>query len=105
MDMASSPNMSADSMREWRSSEAYHEYKEYRDAQKYYGYTYQVWTRALRVITDEAHEDDREKVHSYISRHTKQEAGKAKFGSGSKAVSGHTAALRNWGYDPTGMYA
>jgi hypothetical protein len=99
-----SPNMTPAGMREWRNSEAYAEYRRYRDAQRYDGYTDYVADRALEVIRGNASEYKREKVGGYIARHIKQSAGERRFGSGSDAVSAWTAALRNWGYDPTGKY-
>ena len=98
--------MTPEGMREWRDSEAFADYRKYRDAQRYDGYTDYVWRRALSVIEGEASDEIRRKVHGYNSRHLKQnEAGERRFGSGRDAVSAWTAALRNWGYDPTGRYA
>lgn len=98
------PNMTVAGMRQWRNTEAYAEYKKYRDKQRYRGYTDYVADRALSVIQNDASEKARKKVTSYIARHKKQSAGRRKYGSGNTAVSAHTAALRNWGYDSTGRY-
>lgn len=97
--------MTVSGMEAWRDTEAYKEYKEYHDKQDWASETVrEISNRALRVIKGEASESERKKVNSYIARHSKQNAGEQRFGSGKGAVSAHTAGLRNWGYDPTGRF-
>lgn len=98
-------NMTPASAREWQRSEAYQEYRHYRDEQKYAGYTGNVVDRAIRVYNGSASKQEAEKVYSYLNRAKGTEGGEQKFGSGSKAVSANSAAKRNWLYCPTGLYA
>lgn len=92
--------MSLRGLDQWTKSEAYQDYK--RD---YDGDLNVVIHRTRRYIRGNASERDREKVESFISRMKAQEAGERKYGSGSSAVSARTAALRNWGFDPTERYS
>jgi hypothetical protein len=97
--------MTVAGMKKWRNSRAFKQYAAYHDDQPWADETAdQIWKRALKVVEGEASKGEREKVMSYISRHSEQEAGERKYGEGSSSVSAHTAALRNWGFDPTGRY-
>lgn len=99
------PNMTAQGMKNWRNSEAYKEYREYHDDQEWADESVrQISNRALRVIKGEATEEEAEQVKNYISRAKEQDAGEPLYGEGRSKVSARTAALRNWGYDPTGRY-
>jgi len=84
----------------WTKSDAYKEYKA-----DYDGNLMPVIHRTKRYIRGNASERERDKVESFISRMKQQPAGERKYGSGSSAVSARTAALRNWGFDPTGRYS
>jgi len=96
----STPNMSLRGLDQWTKSDAYKEYK-----REYDGDLNVVIHRTKRYIRGSASKRDRDKVESFISRMKEQPAGEKKYGSGSDAVSARTAALRNWGFDPTGRYA
>jgi len=96
----SGPNMTLKGFDAWTKSEAY---KDYRN--DYSGDLMPVIRRTKRVLRGSASKQEREKVESFITRMKAQEAGKRKYGSGSSAVSARTAALRNWGFDPTGRYS
>ena len=98
-------NMTPSAIRRWQETQAYKEYRRYRDKKKYNGYTSRVVNRAVRVLRGRASEGSAEKMYQFINRHRGQEGGERRFGSGRTAVSAHTAALRNWGYDPTGRFA
>lgn len=97
-------NMSASDLRDWQETEAYKEYAEYRDDQRYKGYTDSVVDRAVQVAKGEATERTAQKVHSFLER------AKGQFdedGAGSRKFSGtakNVVALRNWGYDPYNEY-
>lgn len=98
------PNMTVRGMQQWRSTEAYAEYRRYRDDQKYSGYTRNVTDRALAVIRGEATPAQEEKVRNYIAR---AKGGYQSTGAGSRKFAGvakNVAALRNWGYDPYDTY-
>lgn len=97
-------NMTVRSLKRWRKSEAFRDYRRYRDGQMYSGYTDNVVDRAIRVLKGSARPSSCRKMKSFVKRHKKQSAGKKRFGSGGSKISAQTAALRNWGYDPTGKY-
>jgi hypothetical protein len=98
--------MSPEGMKEWRESEAYKDYKKYHDSQEWADETVrEISNRALRVIKGEATEKEEEKVKNYLSRASEQEAGDRIYGKGRAKISARTAALRNWGLDPTGKYS
>jgi hypothetical protein len=98
--------MSVSDLEEWKSSDAYADYEEYHDRQDWADEDVSaIVARAKRVIKGSASEDDVEMVEHFIGRHVKQDAGKRKYGSGRSKVSAHTAALRNWGFDPTGKFS
>jgi len=84
----------------WTKSEAY---KDYRN--DYSGDLAPVIRRTRRYLRGSASDREQAKVQSFISRMKAQEAGERKYGSGSSAVSARTAALRNWGFDPTERYS
>jgi len=94
------PNMSLRGFDAWTKSEAYQDYRT-----DYSGDLMPVIRRTKRYLRGSASETDQDKVESFISRMKAQEAGERKYGSGSSAVSARTAALRNWGFDPTGRYS
>jgi hypothetical protein len=98
------PNMSPAAIDRWTETKAYAQYRRYRDNQKYRGYTAKVVTRARRVAAGKASEGEREKVSRYLKRAIKNGSGEKRFGFGATAVSANTAALRNWGFDPTGRF-
>ena len=91
-------------MNQWMDTQAFAEYRRYRDAQEYSGYTRTVAERALAVIRGDAGAQRQRKVEGYLSRAVPQfrqtGAGSRKFAGVAKNV----AALRNWGYDPYGTY-
>jgi len=95
-----SQNMTLTGFRRWRDSQAYSEYRKDRGYQTVDA----VVRRTERVLRGRATKNDREKVKSYLARATKGPSGPPRYGSGSTKVSAKTAALRNWGYDPTGYY-
>ena len=95
------PNMTLAQLDRWTQTQAYREYKQYRGA----GQVEAVIARTRRYLRGEASAQERQKVEEFIGRHSAQSAGERKFGRGPSAVSAHTAALRNWGYDPTGRFA
>jgi len=95
------PNMTPASLREWKRSDAYEEYRADRGAVTVDG----VVRRTMRVLKGRGRSGERKKVENFIKRHRKQKAGEPKYGSGPTAVSAHTCALRNWGFDPTGRYS
>jgi len=94
------PNMTLKGLDEWTKSEAYQDYRN-----DYDGDLMPVIRRTKRYLRGSASDSEREKVESFISRMKAQEAGERRYGSGSSAVSARTAALRNWGFDPTGRYS
>lgn len=98
-------NMTPRSARSWQETEAYNEYRRYRDGQRYSGYTDGVVDRAIRVYNGVASKQEAEKVYSYLSRTEGAEAGDRRFGSGRSKVSAETAAQRNWLRDPTGRFS
>jgi len=95
-----SQNMTLSGFRRWRDSEAFAEYRKDRGYQTVDA----VVRRTERVIRARATKSDREKVRSYLARATEGLSGPRKYGSGPTKISAKTAALRNWGYDPTGYY-
>ncbi|MFB6088374.1 MAG: hypothetical protein ABEK36_01195 [Candidatus Aenigmatarchaeota archaeon] len=94
-------NMTVGQIERWTNTQAYRDYRKYRDGQKYQGYTRNVVERAKSVARGTATKSQCEKVYSYLSRAKRINSGKRKFGKGRRKVSANTAALRNWGYDPT----
>jgi len=94
------PNMTVAALDRWTSTEAFREYRAYRGA----GTVDTVVARTRRVLAGRGQPGERKKVEQFIARHRAQQAGERKFGSGPSAVSAQTAALRNWGYDPTGRF-
>jgi hypothetical protein len=97
--------MDADDLREWADTKAFKSYKDYRDRQRYNGYTMDVLNRAIRVANGTATRSDRQKVASYLSR---AKAAYRSDGAGSTTHAGtarNVVALRNWGYDPYGTYS
>jgi len=95
-----SPNMTVAQLEAWTDTDAFQEYRNSRGT----GTVDDVIRRTKRVLRGTASQADRDKVRSFIARHKQQNAGDPKYGSGPTAVSAHTAALRNWGYDPTGRF-
>jgi len=95
------PNMTVNALQRWMDTQAFAEYRLDRGHQTVDAVT----RRTLRVLRGEASAQEREKVRNFIKRHKKQAAGRKRFGSGAAKVSAHTAALRNWGYDPTGRFS
>jgi len=93
-------NMTVRSFKEWKDSRAFKEYRAERGAVTVDGGT----RRTMRVLRGDASGEDVAKVSSYLARATRGPAGKLRYGKGRKKVSARTAALRNWGYDPTGYY-
>jgi hypothetical protein len=98
-------NMTPRDVRSWMRTEAWADYRDHRDAARYDGYTRYVCRRTIDALTGEASDRIVEKQRRYVKRHRAQEAGRRRFGSGPAAVSGHTAGLRNWGWDPTGRFS
>lgn len=95
------PNMTLSQLNRWTNTTAFAEYRRYRGHQTVDA----VVRRTKRYLRGEASTGEEQKVESFISRHRAQSAGRRKYGSGPGAVSAQTAALRNWGYDPTGRFA
>jgi len=93
--------MSAAQIDRWTETEAFRDYRDRHDAQAVRA----VVDRAVRVASGRGREGEREKVESFIKRMKAVDAGEAKNGSGPSAVSDRTAALRNWGFDPTGRFS
>jgi len=93
-------NMSVRSFKRWQRSEAFAEYRADRGA----AIVDEVTDRTMRVLRGNGSGADAAKVSSYLARATRGPAGEAKYGTGPSKVSARTAALRNWGYDPTGRY-
>jgi len=98
-------NMTPSSARKWQRSEAYQEYRMYRDGQRYSGYTGRVVDRAIEVYKGRASKAEAQKVYQYLSRTKGAESGERRFGSGRTSVSAETAAQRNWLRDPTGRFS
>jgi hypothetical protein len=95
------PNMSVAAFDRWTATEAFEEYREYRGPD-----TVDAVTRRTRaVLTGRASEQNVAKLRAFIKRMKANDAGRQRFGSGPAAVSARTAALRNWGYDPTGRFS
>lgn len=97
--------MTPASARKWQRSEAYQNYRIYRDDQRYQGYTDRVVDRAIEVYKGRATKAEAEKVYLYLKRTKGAEAGERKYGSGRTKVSAETAAQRNWLRDRTGRYS
>lgn len=97
-------NMTPSSARKWQQSEAYQDYRMYRDKERYNGYTEGVVDRAIKVYRGKASKSEAKKVYSYLKRTRGAEAGDKRFGSGNSKVSAETAAQRNWLRDPSGRY-
>lgn len=95
------PNMTVSSFKAWKKSEAFAQYRADRGAVTVDG----VVRRTMRVLKGTASGEDMAKVSSYLARATRGPAGELRYGSGSRKVSARTAALRNWGYDTTGLYS
>jgi len=93
--------MSPADLRRWKQSEAYAQYRSYRGA----GTVDAVVRRTMRVLKGTASDSDTKKLRAYLARAKKGPSGRRRFGSGSSKVSAKTAALRNWGYDPTGRFS
>lgn len=98
-------NMTPSAARKWQRTEAYQEYRRYRDRQRYRGYTDRVVDRAIKVYRRKASKEEAKKVYKYLNRTSGAESGERKFGSGSTAVSGETAAQRNWLRDRTSRFS
>lgn len=98
-------NMTPSAARKWQRSEAYQEYRIYRDDQRYHGYTDNVVERAIDVYKGRATKAEAQKVYQYLSRTNGAEAGERKYGSGRTQVSAETAAQRNWLRDPASRYS
>lgn len=86
---------------EWTSTEAFSEYLSRHSEPE----VREVLDRTRRYLRGDASKIQRRKVESFISRMKAVNAGDRVNGSGPSAVSDRTAALRNWGYDPTGRFA
>lgn len=84
----------------WLDSEAYADYRARHDSRN----VTIVVQRTRRVLEGRATAGDRQKVESFINRMSAVDAGARVNGSGAAAVSNRTAALRNWGRDPTGRF-
>jgi len=95
------PNMTPSALDEWTATDAFKEYREDRGPAKVDA----VLRRTRAVLRGDAAQGNVEKVRNYIKRAKAQNAGPQKYGSGPTAVSARTAALRNWGYDPTGRFS
>jgi len=95
------PNMTPSALDEWTATDAFEEYREDRGHQKVDA----VLRRTRAVLRGDAAQGNVEKVEAFIARHKAQPSGERKYGSGPTAVSARTAALRNWGYDPTGRFS
>jgi len=95
------PNMTLGQLERWTDTEAFAEYRLDRGHQTVDA----VIRRTKRYLRGEATADEEQKVEAFIARMKADEAGRRKYGSGSGAVSARTAALRNWGYDPTGRFS
>jgi len=93
------PNMTLNGFQLWQQTDEFQDYRA-----DYTGNLDPVLDRTRRVLAGRATASDREKVRSFISRMKAQPAGEEQYGSGRRAVSARTAALRNWGYDPTGVF-
>lgn len=91
------PNMTISEFNDWLSTIAFDEYRSYRGPQQ----VDSVVSRTERVLKGESCDDDRDKVRRFIDRMSKQPAGEQRFGEGQSQISARTAALKNWGYDPT----
>ena len=98
-------NMTPSAARKWQRTQAYQEYRNYRDGQRYQGYTDRVVDRAIKVYQGKASKEEAKKVYQYLSRSKGTESGEQKYGSGNTAVSANTAAQRNWLYDSTGRFS
>jgi len=94
------PNMTVAGFDRWTNSDAYKQYREYRGGEN----TGPVIRRTRRVLAGTASPEEVRKLKAYLARAKQQDAGPRRFGSGRSKVSAHTAALRNWGYDPTGAF-
>jgi len=95
------PNMTVRQLEAWTETEAFAEYRADRGPNTVDA----VVRRTKRVLRGRASDEDVDKVRAFIKRHKAQTAGAKKYGSGPSKVSAHTAALRNWGYDPTGRFS
>ncbi|MEF8939618.1 MAG: hypothetical protein V5A22_07205 [Salinivenus sp.] len=93
------PNMTVRGLERWTDTDAFAEYRLDRGHQTVDA----VIRRTKRVLRGQGRPGEREKVRQFIKRHKRQSAGQRKYGS--PPVSAHTAALRNWGYDPTGRFS
>lgn len=99
------PNMSPEAYQRWAETPAAKQWKRNRDQARYSGYVVRtIKPRTMAVLKGTASESDRQKVERFISRHKKQDAGQRILGSGQDRVSKRTAALRWWGFDPTGRF-
>jgi hypothetical protein len=96
-----SPNMSQTQFERWLATPEFREYQAYRGVAT----VQEVVERTRAVLAGRATEADEQKVGRFIARMKEQSAGQQRFGSGSTAVSAKTAALRNWGFDPTGRFS
>lgn len=95
------PNMTLRQLNRWTNSQAFREYRrDHNPAQ-----VAEVLKRTRQYLQGNATPAEEQKVENFISRHSAQEAGRRVYGAGSARVSAQTAALRNWGYDPTGRYS
>jgi len=91
--------MTPTTFREWQDTQAFRDYRS-----DYDGDLSVVLSRTSQVLRGSASTRQREKVDSFVSRMKRQDAGMRQYGSGRTAVSARTAALRNWGFDPTGRF-
>jgi len=94
-----STNMTPATFREWQDTRAFADYRS-----DYDGNLSEVLARTSQVLRGSASTNQREKVDSFVSRMREQDAGMRQYGEGRTAVSARTAALRNWGFDPTGRF-
>jgi len=94
-----STNMTPATFRAWQDTQAFRDYRS-----DYGGDLSEVLARTSQVLRGSASTNQREKVDSFVSRMKQQDAGMRQYGAGRTAVSARTAALRNWGFDPTGRF-
>jgi len=94
------PNMTITALREWIATEAFAEYRSSRGPQTVDA----VVRRTQRYLRGTASAEEERKVEAFIARMKANSSGAPKYGSGPTAVSGRTASLRNWGFDPTGRF-
>lgn len=97
--------MSPEGFKQWVETAAAKQWKRNRDQARYPGYVMRtVYPRTLKVLRGNGTEEERSKVRRFIGRHKQQDSGDRILGRGARKVSKRTAALRWWGYDPTGRF-